>query len=846
MNKPEILAPAGSMESLKAAVTAGADAVYMGGSRFGARAYADNPKEDELIQAIEYCHLYGRKLYMTVNTLFKQQELEEELISYLTPYVVHGVDAVIVQDLGVLRVLEEQFPMLPVHASTQMSLMTGHGASLFGKQVTRVVPARELTLSELSVLRQTTDKEIEVFVHGALCYCYSGQCLFSSMCGERSGNRGRCAQPCRLLYELQQEKKRYILSPRELCGLKNIPDLVDAGVDSFKIEGRMKKPAYVALTTALYRKYTDACVTMDRDEYSAYVEEYLEQDYKKLLEIYNRNGFTAGYYTGDSGDVTKTYNNRGTMLSDRRPKHGGVCVGKVIECGTGKKGKGSNRAKVQFSCPVDAGDVVEFRDENQRTLYEYTVGTPIDAGKTAQVNFLPGSPIRPGNHLYRTRKSDLIASLEQKINEKLCLGITGRLTAEPGKPLVFTLCYEPAGCRVEVKEGIVEAANKLPATKEQVSRQLNKLGGTEFVFEHLDICLTGQCFLPSGVLNELRRRGIGRLREEIIKSRNPYWQGEEKNSFQSRQEGEKTSMLSRKEGEKTSMLSWQGENLLTESATSGKKPEMIVSVRFREQFQEVVSCDFVDKIYLWRESLSDSECGEMIRQTKKAGKEAFIILPWICREAVYRQLERELESKESLWYMKELSGCVICNLEELELFTRYQSVLGKNFSCVTNYNVYVWNNTANDFLRDTGVDRTTLPLELSYREMKKLNVSDAEMLVYGHIPLMVSAQCIRRNYDSCGKITDGGQEKPWRFTDRKNHGFFALNHCRYCYNTIYDGEIFSLFSKRRELEELHPFALRMDLTVENPQDTRILLEAWKQNKTLNYKTVTAHFDRPVL
>ena len=265
--RAELLAPAGSMESLKAAVHAGADAVYMGGQRFGARAYADNPDQDHLKEAIDYCHLHGRSLYLTVNTLLKEQEMCE-LYDYLAPLYEHGLDAAIVQDMGVLSFVREQFPDLPIHASTQMTVTGADGAEFlkeFG--VTRVVTARELSLKEIREIYEKTGMEIESFVHGALCYCYSGQCLFSSLIGGRSGNRGRCAQPCRLPYELYQKEQAvrnaegmYLLSPKDMCALELLPEILKSGVYSLKIEGRMKKPEYTAGVVRIYRKYLDLCL----------------------------------------------------------------------------------------------------------------------------------------------------------------------------------------------------------------------------------------------------------------------------------------------------------------------------------------------------------------------------------------------------------------------------------------------------------------------------------------------------------------------------------------------------------------------------------------------------------
>ena len=247
----ELLSPAGSYDALRAVVEAGCDAVYIGGARFGARAYADNPDEEMLIKGIDYAHMRGVKVYLTVNTLLKTAETAE-LTNYLLPYYEAGLDAVIVQDLGVMKRIAEVFPGLPIHASTQMTITDAAAVRMLPPQVTRIVPARELSLAEINAMSQETDRELEIFVHGALCYCYSGQCLFSSMIGGRSGNRGRCAQPCRKRYRYREGAKRdeeseaygFLLSPKDQCLLPRVHELIAAGADSLKIEGRMKKPEY--------------------------------------------------------------------------------------------------------------------------------------------------------------------------------------------------------------------------------------------------------------------------------------------------------------------------------------------------------------------------------------------------------------------------------------------------------------------------------------------------------------------------------------------------------------------------------------------------------------------------
>ena len=299
----EILAPAGSFESMKAAVAAGADAVYIGGSRFGARAYAENPEEDRLLEAIDYAHLHGCRLYMTVNTLMKESEMAE-LCTFLEPYYMRGVDAVIVQDMGAFALIRERFPDLPVHASTQMTITGSYGARILKELgAERVVTARELSLEEIERIHREVDVEIESFVHGALCYCYSGQCLFSSLIGGRSGNRGRCAQTCRLPYDVKRDGRtlngkdsRYVLSLKDLCTLDLIPDMIEAGIYSMKIEGRMKSPRYTAGVVEIYRRYTDLYLERGRAGYR--VE---EKDRKRLLELFDRGGQTDGYYRRHNG-----------------------------------------------------------------------------------------------------------------------------------------------------------------------------------------------------------------------------------------------------------------------------------------------------------------------------------------------------------------------------------------------------------------------------------------------------------------------------------------------------------------------------------------------------------------
>lgn len=308
----ELLAPAGNFEALTGAINAGADAVYLGGEQFGARAYADNFTSEELCRGIELAHLFRVKIYLAVNTLVKEREFDS-LYEFLLPLYQAGLDGVIVQDFGVFAFIREHFPELSLHVSTQMTVTGFWGAALMKEQgAVRIVPARELSLEEIRQLKEQVDIELETFVHGAMCYCYSGQCLFSSILGGRSGNRGRCAQPCRLPYQIGQGKAAYPLSMKDMCTLSILPELIEAGIDSFKIEGRMKKPEYAAGVTSIYRRYIDAYYENPRNYH---VE---KEDLNYLKSLYIREGVGEGYYHTRNGREMITSDSPAYAGSDQR------------------------------------------------------------------------------------------------------------------------------------------------------------------------------------------------------------------------------------------------------------------------------------------------------------------------------------------------------------------------------------------------------------------------------------------------------------------------------------------------------------------------------------------------
>lgn len=296
MKKPELLAPAGNMLCLQSAINAGADAIYLAGKSFGARASADNFTDEELIYALQLSHLHEKKVYLALNTLIKEREFDK-LYDFIKPLYENRLDGIIIQDLGLLTFLNDNFPLLPIHASTQMTITGKYGSEfLKNVNVTRIVPARELSLDEIKDIKDNVDIEIETFIHGAMCYSYSGQCLFSSFLGGRSGNRGRCAGPCRLPYTIANRGKyvkkdsiAYPLSLKDMCTLEILDKLIEAGIDSFKIEGRLKSPEYVAGVTSVYRKYIDAYFEGENTPINV-------KDIELLKSLYLRSSICNGYY----------------------------------------------------------------------------------------------------------------------------------------------------------------------------------------------------------------------------------------------------------------------------------------------------------------------------------------------------------------------------------------------------------------------------------------------------------------------------------------------------------------------------------------------------------------------
>lgn len=694
--KPELLAPAGSLDVCRAVIHAGADAVYLGGSRFSARAYAENFTSEELLEAIDYAHLHGRKIYLTINTLFKQPEIEI-LYDYLLPCYEQGLDAVIVQDFGVMQSVRTHFPDLPIHISTQMSVASAYGAAyLKSLGAVRIVPARELSLAEIVDIRRRVDIQIECFVHGALCYCYSGQCLLSSMLGGRSGNRGRCAQPCRLPYTVLDDQKRrlsgpecYPMSLKDLCTINEIPRLIEAGIDSFKIEGRMKSAEYAAGVTSIYRKYIDRYMSGGDARPSI-------QDYQRLLDTGNRSGFTSGYFMQRNG---------ADMVTLEHPAH------------------------------------------------EKNIEAWVDAA-------IPKIPVRAEAFL--------------KINEAAMLTVSfGSLSAA-------------------AEYGTVEAAKNQPISREMIETQLSKTGNTPFVMDSILIHMDDSVFLPKQTLNQLRRSALEKLAEQMLEKY--------RRKAQSKNFPEKDYV--RKRVNCTNIC-------------------FTAAIEEEPQLTEVLRYDFIKRIYLDSSMYTHRHFAAQLKEhvllIKESGKQAYLILP-----AIFRR-DTALFYKENFQKFAQmgLDGYLVKNQDELGFLEEMDADRDR---CILDHSLYAYSNTAMSSYQTAGWKYDTIPLEMNKKELLSRENTASELVIYGRMPLMVSAQCVYHTMGQCKKTRSLCYLK-----DRYAKEFPVRTICSECCNILYNSQPLSLIQLSKELGRLMPAAYRLHFTFETKDEVSRVIHSCMQS-----------------
>lgn len=719
----ELLAPAGNVEAFLGAVNAGADAVYLGGSRFGARAYADNFTDDELVWCIRYAHLFGRKVYLTVNTLVKECEFDG-ISEFITPLYEAGLDGVIVQDIGVLAFMRDNYPGLELHASTQMTITSVYGAKMAKELgVCRVVPARELSLNEIQYIHDNTDLEIECFIHGAMCYCYSGQCLFSSILGGRSGNRGRCAQPCRLPYEAslngRKSEKCYPLSLKDMCTIEILPDLIEAGIYSFKIEGRMKKPEYAAGVTAIYRKYIDIYLA-DREAYVSKTRKWTvePQDMLALSKLYIRSEIQTGYYYRHNG-----------------------------------------RDMVTFESPSYCGsDDVLLQDIRKRYL-ESGIKYPL----TANAVFIKGKPAS----------------------------------------LTFSCACGVSVISATVRGDIAEPAVRQPVTEENIRKQLGKLGDTSFVIDDWNVVCDEDIFYPLGKLNELRRQAVSMLEDAIIDYMTD-------GLHKSRSAAEQEHHVVYTQNYSPEML----------NDGSASQDGFNLSVRTSGQLSAISDCLNAESpafsctaLYIDSDILvCDTEHTlNICRKLHETGIKIYISLPYIIRL-------RDASFLEKLYCLLDVNRDIFYGIQvrSIDGMGYLQEKKYDGYVCA-DAGFYIWNRRAGA-LWQRYIKSFCMPYELKTSEQRDIcGIMPCEKIIYGRIPMMLSAGCIAGTAFKC---LDGKGGTAY-LKDRYNKEFPVEINCRHCMNIIYNSVPLSLHSDAVKLTK--GMTPRLDFTVENERETKAVI-----------------------
>lgn len=744
----ELLAPAGSKDAFLGAIHAGADAVYLAGNKYGARAYADNFSEEELVWCIRYAHIWGRKVYLTVNTLMKDEELET-LYEYILPFYEAGLDACIVQDLGAFACLKRWFPEMELHVSTQMTITGAYGAA-FLKELgaSRIVPARELSLAEIRKMKEETGLELETFIHGAMCYCYSGQCLFSSILGGRSGNRGRCAQPCRLPYQVdvgkRGDKEYYPLSLKDMCTIEHIEALMDAGIDSFKIEGRMKKPEYAAGVTAIYRKYIDLKKKNPKRKL-----EFQKKDLEQLSKIYIRSERQDGYYFKQNG---------GDMVTLESPAYSGS----------------------------DEALLAEIRQK--------------------YVEARPKKPVTIDVSIQKGQKAWMMMTCEY-------------------------LCAI-AECDV------VEQAQNTPLSKESIEKQMRKLGDTCFEIESLNVETDGESFYSVKGLNELRREAVRVLENMLIEAHGLCAGRETGIDNAQASDGEAFAPQYPNADLCIEQNKLQGIEMSTMQVTEKNTGWTILlstkdQLRAYEQYLSYGKLHF-ERVYIESELfLNNTEFSPIL-----CNQRLYIALPYCMRA----KDEADIQRLVAMGAERGIQGFLVRNIEEYA-FLRKSGYTGEIHG---DAGLYIWNREALAFWRSR-LNTIHCPLELNRKEWYALFKGwSFEKMVYGRIPMMVTANCVAKTADKC---RHGREASVVELTDRYKKHFPVVLNCAYCMNIIYNSVPLSLH--KDIVEGRAEYEKKLLFTVESEAETKAVLAFFekvsaKESATPPFKEyTTAHEKRGV-
>lgn len=797
----ELLSPVGDFECLKAAVQNGADCVYFGATSFSARASASNFNLENLSQAIEYAKLRGVRTNLTLNTLIKDEEFEDAYNLAKKAYE-FGIDAIIVQDLGLGLKLIKDFPDLAIHASTQMSVHNLQGVlKLQELGFKRVVLARELSAQEIEYICKNSNVEIECFIHGALCICYSGQCLFSSMIGGRSGNRGKCAQPCRLPYTLIDKEgskidNGYIISPKDLCGLEFIPFLIDAGVTSFKIEGRMKTPEYVAIVTKIYRKYIDLALSGNNFVID-------DNDKKDLLQVFNRGLSSTGHLEKDANT---------NLIYKDKPNNMGLPLGIVQNY---NKNKGYITLKLKESIKV--GDTISLENENGTyTISELMKDNSkklenIDIGKNGQtivIGRMKGN-IKLGDKVFKMSSRELnLSALESIKQENRKIPLTAKVTIKKDSPISIRVksstdinLYKDLDLTFYLNESPVDAKNK-PLDNATVIEKINKTGNTIFEFSKITVELDKNVFIPKlSLLNELRRNILEMVHDYALKK------------------------ISRKSS---------NNSISIPKVTIAQKtnPKISVLLNILSINLDYSKLENIDNLYIPLKYFSSKKYCKILELLSNKF-DLYIYLPTIIkanyRNIFYNNIEKAIASYK-------IKGLVLSNISNFvlikDLVDKYTSL-----ELIANYTFNIYNNFTIKELKNLGISKYNVSPELDKSSILSLgNICKKELIVYGKIPVINTNYCLLGKTNKCYPKCDAkcsNADDVYYLKDRLNMSFEILPDNIQTVTTIYNSKTFSVLPNDFNLD----FA-RIDILHEDIDKINEIISKVKNNERFEGKEFT--------
>lgn len=802
--KPELLAPAGDAHALKAAVENGADAVYLGGKMFGARAYAGNFDRKALLAAFEYAHTRDVRVYLTVNTLVDNRELEE-FADYLFFLYREGADALIIQDVGAAGLIKELLPDIPLHASTQMTVHNAAGVNFLAEMgFQRVILAREVGLADLLEIRKKSFIDLEVFVHGALCFCYSGQCLFSSMIGGRSGNRGRCAQPCRLPYQLIDEKGREVdglpgehpLSPKDLMLLRELPELISAGISSLKIEGRMKSPEYVATVVRIYRQALDRAWE-DPQNYTV-----SSREIHDLALVFNR-GFTTGYFHGNPGR---------DLIGYAKPNNRGLYLGRVLK---------SEKGRIAFKTrlPLETGDEIEFwTGDGCRGLTVQKMYTPGGEVKQvppqSQVEISVPFHVQKGDRIFKTRDQGLIEQARETITgiSRRRIPLYVRAVARLGEPLLLEGRDEDGFFAAVRGEFIGEKALKHQLTPETVRAQVDRLGNTPFMLAHLDADLEPGVIFPVSEINAVRRQLTAALENARLSRFQRSLPGD-------LQEREKAYWSRMKEMAVMHKKEWKA------MPQERQHPYLAVAVGDYGCLMAAIEGG-ADLVYFGgyslrgKEQWNEQSMRAGVEECRKRGVGSFLIIPRIWQEH---------QEKLAIKYLKQARAFAADGVLAGDLGGCFLS-LQDDIKVVTDFSIPVFNDAAVNTLLDAGISRLTLSPELNRQQLQNLTFKDTgllELIVHGSLPLVISEHCVLGAVSEGKGKCDGLCRKRFYLKDRLGY-LFPLVSDQSCRMTIYNSRELCLIEHLAEIIGSGYDILRLELRPSSADHVRKVTSIYRK------------------